>query len=92
MDHQEYLQRYSCVRARISGRQPRGRARSYGGNTTALAGHIRPFAQIWHRNRVTGFTNPFPSMPTADFDRVTADMTTRFLQWLDALGRGAGAF
>lgn len=62
------------------------------GNTTALAGHIRPFAEIWYRNRVTGFTNPFPSLPAADFDRVTADMTARFLRWLDALGRGVGAF
>jgi Domain of unknown function (DUF4157) len=63
-----------------------------GSNTTALTGHIRPFAEIWYRNRVTGLTNPFPSVPTADFDRVTADMTTRFLRWLDALGRSVGAF
>jgi hypothetical protein len=63
-----------------------------GGNTTALAGHIRPFAEIWYRNRVTALTNPFPSIPAADLDRFTTDMTTRFLRWLDALGRGVGAF
>ncbi len=41
---------------------------------------------------MTGLANPLLSMLTVDFDRVTADMTARFLRWLDALGRGAGAF